>query len=105
MRTRSITVLVLIGYSAILINVVVFKGPIRLAEGARPGREERAEGGRQGRGRGDPRSVGGSESRIGRRTGPAPSALADTWWRKRNRFAPIHANYVPFKTILWQIRG
>ena len=104
MRKRSITVLVLIGYSAILINVVVFKGPIRLAEGARPGREERAEGGRQGRGRGDLRSVGGSESRIGRRTGPAPSALPDTRL-STSRFAPIHANYVPFKTILPQLRG
>lgn len=104
MRKRSITGWVLIGYSAILITLVVFKGPLRLAEGALPGREERVEGGRQGRGRGDPRGVGGSESRIGRRTGPAPSALPDTRL-STSRFAPIHANYVPFKTILQQLRG
>jgi glycopeptide antibiotics resistance protein len=104
MQKRSITALVLIGYSAILINVVVFKGPIRVAEWARPGREERAEGGRQGRGRGNPRSVGASESRTGGRARPAQSARPDTRL-STSRFAPIHANYIPFKTILSQLRG
>jgi glycopeptide antibiotics resistance protein len=103
-QKRLVTALVLIGYSSILINVVVFKGPIRLAEAARPGREERAEGGRQGRGRGAPRSVGGSESLTERRTGPASSALPGRRL-STSRFAPIHANYVPFKTILPQLRG
>jgi glycopeptide antibiotics resistance protein len=103
MQKRSITALILIGYSAILINVVVFKGPMRLAEGARPVREERAEDGRQGRGRGDPRSAGW-ESRTGRARGPAPSAVPATRL-STSRFAPIHANYVPFNTILPQLRG
>src|SRR4051812_47521310 len=98
MQKRSIAALLLIGYSAILINVVVFKGPMRLAEGPRPGRE-RPEGGRQGRGRADLPSVGGSESRPPGMTLPDPSAIP----RPRlstSRFAPLHANYVPFKTIL-----
>jgi glycopeptide antibiotics resistance protein len=104
MQKRLITTLVLIGYTAIVIKVVVFKGPMRLPEWARPGREERAEGGRQGRGRGDPRGGGGSESRNGRRMGPAAAPLDGTRL-STSRFAPIHANYVPFKTILPQLRG
>ena len=104
MRKRLITVSVLIGYSAILIYVVVFKGPMRMTERARPGREERAEGGRQGRGRGEPRFVGGSESWTGARGGPASSARPDTRL-STSRFALLHANYVPFKTILPQLRG
>jgi glycopeptide antibiotics resistance protein len=104
MRKPSITTLILIGYSAILINAVVFKGPIRMAESARPGRQERAEGGRQGRGRGVPRSVDGSESRTSGLTGPRAFARPDTRL-STSRFAPIHANYVPFKTILPQLRG
>jgi glycopeptide antibiotics resistance protein len=104
MRKRSIAVLLLIGYIALLVYVVVFKGAIRLAERGRPGREDRVEGGRQGRGRGDTLNVGGSESRPGRRSGPAPSARADTRL-STSRFAPLHANYVPFKTIWPQLRG
>jgi glycopeptide antibiotics resistance protein len=104
MQKRSLTVLVLIGYSAILIYVVVFKGPIRMAERPRPGREERAEGGRQGRGRGDPRFVGGSEVHTGARGGPAPSARSEMRL-STSRFALLHANYVPFKTIWPQLRG
>ena len=104
MQKRSFTVLVLIGYSAVLIYMVVFKGPIRMVELARPGREERVEGGRQGRGRGDPRLVGGSDSRTGARGRPDPSARSDMRL-STSRFAPLHANYVPFKTILPQLRG
>ena len=104
MQNRSITSLVLIGYSAILINLVVFKGLFKVAEWARPGREERAEGGRQGRGRGDLRSGGRSESRAGGRTSPDSSARSEMRL-STSRFAPIHANYVPFKTILPQLRG
>ena len=103
MRKRPLAVLVLIGYSAILINVVVFKGPLRWTEGAPSGVEERAEGGRPGRGRGGPPNAGGAESRSGRGRGPVPS-LPDTRL-STSRFAPLHANYLPFKTILPQLRG
>ena len=91
MQRRSFIALVLIGYSALLIYMVVFKGPIRMAERPRPGREERAEGGRPGRGR-------------GARGGPAPSARPNTRL-SMSRFSPLHANYIPFKTILPQLRG
>jgi glycopeptide antibiotics resistance protein len=104
MQKRSFAALVLIGYSALLIYMVVFKGPIRMTGRARPGREERAEGGRPGRGRGDPQIAGGSESRTDARGGPGPSARTDTRL-STSRFALLHANYVPLKTILPQLRG
>jgi glycopeptide antibiotics resistance protein len=104
MQKRSLTAFVLVGYSAFLIVVVVFKGPMKVAEWARPGREERVEGGRPGRGRGDPANVGRAESRTGGRRGRTPSALPATRL-STSRFAPVHANYIPFKTILPQLRG
>ena len=104
MQKRSFSALVLISYSALLICMVVFKGPIKMAERTRPGREERAEGGRQGRGRGDPRFAGESESHTGARVGPAPFARPDTRL-STSRFAPLHANYVPLKTISQQLVG
>lgn len=104
MNKRLITTLVLIGYSAILIKVVVFKGPLRVPAWAVPGREERAEGDRPGRGRGPQRGGGGPDARDGRGRGPAGPAQAETRM-STSRFAPIHANFVPFKTILPQLRG
>jgi glycopeptide antibiotics resistance protein len=101
---KRITAFVLIAYSAILIKVVVFKGPMRLPEWARPGSEERAEGGSEGRGRGGPRGVGGSETQNGRRMGRGGVSL-DGARLSTSRFSPLHANYVPFKTILPQLRG
>lgn len=103
---RSITALLLIGYVVILFSIVVFKLPFRVWHLVHPGREELAEGGRQGRGRGRgaARSFDGSENRTGGRAGPDPSALRDRRL-STSRFAPLHANYVPFKTILSQLRG
>jgi glycopeptide antibiotics resistance protein len=104
MERRSIAALVLVVYSVILINVVVFKDAIGVAEWTREGRGERVEGVRAGRGRGGPRNVGGTEGRTGGRMARGPSAVADARL-STSRFAPLHANYVPFKTILPQLRG
>ena len=104
MQRRSSLALVLIGYSALLIYMVVFKGPIRMAERQGPGPEERAEGGRRGRGRGEPQYVSGAEGRTGARGAPAPATGPNTRL-STSRFAPLHANYIPFKTILPQLRG
>jgi glycopeptide antibiotics resistance protein len=101
---RLITALVLIGYSALLIKVVVFKGKMRVPDWARPEREERAEGRQQDQGRGASRGDNAAEGRGGRRMRPASSALPDSRL-STSRFAPLHANYVPFKTILPQLRG
>jgi glycopeptide antibiotics resistance protein len=101
---RLIIALVLIGYSALLIKVVVFKGRMTLPDWARPEREERTEDGRPGRGGGASRGGGAAEGRGGRGRGPASSALPDPRL-STSRFAPLHANFVPFKTILPQLRG
>ena len=104
MKPRLIPVLVLICYGAILIKVVVFKGALRLPEWADPGRDERAGEGRPGGGRGAQPGAGAAEGRRSRKMRPAGSALGDTRL-SASRFAPIHANYVPFKTIAPQLRG
>ena len=88
MQKRRIARWVLFGYSVILIAVVVFKDLIGVAEWARAGRGERLEDVRPGRGR------------MGRGPSAVPATRLST-----SRFAPLHANYVPFKTILPQLRG
>jgi glycopeptide antibiotics resistance protein len=100
---RSTTALVLVAYSAILIEIVVFKGGRMVPEWARPGREERAAG-RHAGGSGDAPNVRGSESNRSERNRLSPSK-APAARLSTSRFAPLHANYVPFKTILWQLRG
>jgi glycopeptide antibiotics resistance protein len=105
MQKRSITALVLIGYSALLIKVVVFKGPMILPDWLRAERETHAEGALQARTRGAPGSARGeSETRAGRGPGSTPFVVKNARL-STSRFAPLHANYVPFKTILPQLRG
>ena len=88
MEKRSIARLVLIGYSVLLIGVVVCKDAVGVAGWARADRDERVGEVRPGRGRGG-------------RMGPGPANVR----LPASRFAPLHANYVPFKTILPQLRG
>lgn len=104
MNKRLITALVLIGYSALLIKVVVFKGTVKLPGWAGAGHEERADAGPLGRGRGGQRAGGAAEGRNGRGMAPGSAALPARQL-STSRFAPLHANFVPFKTIWPQLRG
>ena len=104
MQKRLVLALVLLGYSALLIRVVVFKDRMTVPEWARSGSEDYVDGGRVGRG-GGARGDGAGDGRIGRGgRGPGRSAAHDARL-STSRFAPLHANYAPFKTIWPQLRG
>lgn len=85
MQKRLIPALVLIIYGAILIKVVVFKGMT-----GRSGPPGQAPG----------IKADGSRPRMRPPGPPNPQNR-----HLLTRFAPRHANYVPFKTILPQLRG
>ncbi len=101
-QKRVIFSLVLMAYSAILVQVVVFKDKMRLPLWMHSSREDvwvhppgegPAADGQPARGR-------GARGGLGRR-GPRPGEPPIP----QSRFHPLHANLVPFKTILPQLRG
>jgi glycopeptide antibiotics resistance protein len=113
MPRRLIAALLLVAYTAVLVKVIVFKGNLSVPAWVQAPREdvrvhlgpgEQARGGRQGRGRGDRRDILSSADRDGRPMGPDGHATP-AGSQSLSRFSPLHANFVPFKTILPQLRG